>query len=378
MTRKDCFDAVFWIQADERQKLDRDVSQIATHLDLADATEAEDHVVSRDIAISWLANPHKSASPASNEAGDTISEASDANWLIIFDNADKPALLWDTWLKHAKGSILITSRDPASKTNLYFGHGVDVESLTPENAATLLRRLTSSVDSQDAINDSLHLSARFGGLPLAINQVAALILRRNMSFREFLRYYEAEVNISEVTKDHPGQQSHYYKHTLFTTWALESLNPDALSLVNILALLDPDRADEFILNVNDSTMNLPIELPCTEASYVAARTNLYTSSLIKRNLNEEYLVIHRLVQDVARARFTPTEYRDVFETACMLLIHALPEREHFSHDSSTWETSDRVTLHSSNLQKLYPKRKDWDLSAAAKFHFGHLIQVCGW
>ena len=378
LTRKEHFDAVFWVQADERQKLDRDISQIATHLELTNAAEAEDQVVSRNIAISWLSEPYRNSHPAVNADGEALSEAPDANWLIIFDNADKPEILRGDWLSGISGSILITSRDPAAKTNLYFVIGVEVECLAFEDAARLLRRLTSSVETPNIIDDSEALAKRLGGLPLAISQVAALVLRRNMSFKEFFGYYEKEVHISEITRDHPGLQLNHHNHTLFTTWALEDLDREALDLLNVLSLLDPDRVDEFIFDVEDDAPSLTLSIPKTTSSYLAARTLLFTCSLIKRNLDQDYLVIHRLVQDVARARLKPTEYRNVFDMALTLLVHALPEREQFSHDTSTWKRTDAIVLHASKLKTLYLMRKDWDLNTASAQQYAHLIQVTGW
>lgn len=42
LTRKSRFDAIFWVQADERQRLDRNISQITPHLGLTTTAEAED------------------------------------------------------------------------------------------------------------------------------------------------------------------------------------------------------------------------------------------------------------------------------------------------------------------------------------------------
>ena len=378
LTRKEHFDAVFWIQADDRQKLDRDISQIATHLELVNTIEAEDQVVSRNIAISWLSEPHRGSYPAVNADGEALQEAPDANWLMIFDNADSPEILRGDWLSGISGSILVTSRDPATKTNLYFSLGVEVECLTIENAAHLLRKLTSSIETPNKIHDSLALSRRLGGLPLAISQVAALILRRNMSYKEFLKYYEEEAHISEIVRDHPGLKLDHYNHTLFTTWALEGLDLEALALLNVLSLLDPDRADEWIFDADSTFLSPEASFPKRKPSYLAARTLLFTCSLIKRSLDQEYLVIHRLVQDVARARLTPSEFRDVFDTALTLLFRALPEREHFSHDTSTWDKSDKIVPHALSLNALYRKRKQWELNASSKGHFVHLIQITGW
>lgn len=80
--------------------------------------------------------------------------------------------------------------------------------------------------------------------------------------------------------------------------------------------------------------------------------------LIQRNSYGVSLVIHRLVQDVTRVRLLPADYLGVFELALMLLIRFLPEREHFSHDTSTWEASDRIVLLALKLYALYQKKEE--------------------
>ena len=378
LSRKEQFDAVFWIQADNREKLDRDMSQIAAHLKLTDDTEAEDQVVSRNVAIAWLSNPRKGPAPVSIIDGDFPSQRPHAKWLIIFDNADSPEILRDDWLMGTNGSILITSRDPAAKTRLHFNHGLDVDGLGNEDAASLLRTLTGSTDAPQVVDGSFALAKRLGGLPLGINQAAALMLRRGDSFRGFLQYYELEENIADLVKNHPGKQFDHYNHTLFTTWALESLDAEALALLNILSLLDPDRIDEFVLLMEDSSELLALGFPNTNKTLDAARTTLYTCSLITRHPDQEFLTIHRLIQDVARSRLSPSQYKDTYEMALTLLTHAWPEREHFSHDTSTWEISDRIVLHASNLQDLYLKKKGWELEVTSRRRLAHLIQVTGW
>jgi hypothetical protein len=54
-----------------------------------------------------------------------------ANWLIVFKNADQPEIINDFWPSNGYGSILVTSRDPMTKTQFFFGdEGLEVEPLS--------------------------------------------------------------------------------------------------------------------------------------------------------------------------------------------------------------------------------------------------------
>ena len=62
--------------------------EIAIEMQLIQATEAIDTVVTRNMVMEWLSSPYKAPSNGNDETPDVEQEM--ANWLIVFDNADKP------------------------------------------------------------------------------------------------------------------------------------------------------------------------------------------------------------------------------------------------------------------------------------------------
>lgn len=85
-----------------------------------------------------------------------------------------------------------------------------------------------------------------GGLPLAIKLAAAAILRHELTFEEFLVFYEAEPLAADVRLI-SLKPEHQYQHTLSTVWALHTLDESAHSLLRLLPVLDPDSIDEKII-----------------------------------------------------------------------------------------------------------------------------------
>ena len=85
---------------------------------------------------------------------------------------------------------------------------------------------------------------------------------------------------------------------LLTAWVMDTSDVEAQKLHNILAQLDPNCIDEFILDgFGEDPAFFPIAFPCTPSSHLAARTALYSYSSISQNRDQGYLILHRLFQE---------------------------------------------------------------------------------
>jgi hypothetical protein len=381
LTRKTHFDAVFWIEADEISKLAESFSQIALQLGLVTDAEATDRVVARNITLEWLSTSTK---PLSKEGNEPILGSVEVNWLLVFDNADNPELLRDYWPMASQGSILLTSRDPMIQNSLYQTVGADLKPFLPEAAAALLRKLTRSDESTEEKESSVELSTRLGGLPLAITQIAALIQKRQESFREFRAYFDEATSIASLEQDlrkakETNRQDHY-KHSLFTVWAFDSLGEMSTRLLETLTLMNPDHIQEFIL-----TEDLPPEVgrtfPATKELFGEARTDLLAASLVKRAHGE--LSLHRLVQDVVWAKMTLDGRAKAFSLAVQLLHPAWPQaQDTFSHDDmDLWKVQDQLVPHILRLLWAYLKLGVVSFGSekiSVKKSFAHLLQLGGW
>lgn len=109
-SRRRRFDAVFWMCAENEAELETEFCRIATELGIQDGSEQSNHTITKNKVKSWLSNPRKIMNGSDDKEG-----LSEANWLIIFDNADSPSLLQDYLQIYGRGSVLITSRDPSAK-----------------------------------------------------------------------------------------------------------------------------------------------------------------------------------------------------------------------------------------------------------------------
>lgn len=372
-SRKHSYDAVFWVQASSIAKLDESFTQISVELGLEDALKAGDRVVSRNIVMSWLANPIKNINSDENAA---TSQDKAITWLMVFDNADDLELLHDYWPTSKNGAVLVTSRDPLAKTNLYSRGGIDLEPLSTEDSASLLRKLTGHEQVLLDEGSSLAVSKRLGGLPLAISQAAAYIQRQDLTFSEFLDMYEVESIATEFQHVKIGYHQEY-QHTLSTVWSFDSLSPDAKALLDVLSFLDPDCIDEVILTQGTSIS--VAKFPSTSASYMNSRTTLLKSSLVKRNKEHGQLLLHRLTQDAVRLSLPKDLSQKSFAAATNLAFDFWPiPKIPFSHNVGDWTPSQKVVPHALWLQNLFLGSKDLVVDVEVKKSLAHLLQKVGW
>ena len=374
-SHKDRFDAVFWICADQAAKLAEGFGRMALELGLIsqDSVNARDQVVTRDVVKGWLAHPLKSSDPLDEKIANL------ATWLLVFDNVDDLAVLDDFWPLDGPGCVLFTGRDPLAKGHGYLAiHGIDLGPFSTEEASDFLMRLTKK-DELDEREVSKSVANRLGGLPLAMTQMAGVIIRRDLTFSEFLRTYDEEesrLELFESRFDRPVRRSGY-EHTLASVWALESLKHGAV-LLDVLSFLDPDGIQEYIITSHPEIVSLE-SFPRTTNAYQVARTELLQCSLIFRDKTSKKILSHRLIQDAARAKMKPKRFREVFSTTVMLLSSVWPFEEFsWRHGVARWQLCEELFPHILRLQQFASRLTPFKESLDADLELARLLTDAGW
>jgi tetratricopeptide (TPR) repeat protein len=378
LSRQQQFDAIFWVEADQTTQLSEGFSIIAAQLGFADSAD-QDRVVSRNITLEWLANPQ--ISPGSRDSslrsGQNACEY-EARWLLIFNNADDLELLRIFWPLTQTGSILVTSRDPMVKRGRA---GLELEPFETDEAATLLRTLTEFEDSPENREASTALAIRLGGLPLAITQIAALIDRWEMTLPEFLAHFDKQISIATMAKEKHENlpDSPYYKHSLLTVWALDSLIPEASAILQVLSFLSPDSIRESLLSATIPFTQAPASYPTLDEDFIRARSDLTKTSLVRRDRGEGKLVLHRLVQDVVRSQMDAIAIHSALGFSAQLILHAWPTSFlRFDHDIGTWDKSEELLPHILKLRDHFQTYLPGIESVEAKQNFAKLLLFAGW
>jgi hypothetical protein len=160
---RDDYKYILWVNADSLDTLNLDFSAIARMLNLPNKDAREQNLIINSVKL-WL---------------ETVGE-----WLLIFDNADKPELIKDFFPSKPKGHILVTSRAQEFQ-NLNFMTPVELPRLESGESVEFLLKRTGRKDVGKEEYEAIgQLSQEFDYLPLALEQAGAYISQRKSSFQE--------------------------------------------------------------------------------------------------------------------------------------------------------------------------------------------------
>ncbi|TVY58467.1 hypothetical protein LSUE1_G008732, partial [Lachnellula suecica] len=318
-TSMDRYDAVFWLNSDTRLALERSCRDVVQKLGL----DIEPRSTSREMLIllrQWCSS-------------------TDCAYLLILDNIDEVEIdqaVRDIWPPNLNnGSILATSRRPHQKSSP-FSFGLEVSAFDAEEGSKFLVSLIHTESFEPNENhQSLVLSERLGGHPLAIAQMAGKIRRRDLTIPEFLQLYDHNrMRIFRIRL--PISNPSSYSHDLSSVWLLsfKSLSLESRSLLGIISHLAPD--------------SIPAILLCRDLgeAFFEAVEGLLDSSLATRYSSSSGIVvfsIHRLVQVAFRDYLSLEEREKAFDAATQLVFDALKS-----------STLDNVTPNPSRCEILQP------------------------
>jgi tetratricopeptide (TPR) repeat protein len=249
-------------------------------------------------------------------------------WLLVFDNADDPALLRDALpVVRAGGKVLLTSR---AKTFAEVGirEPFRVETMDPEDARAFLLKRTKREESEPAAE----LARELGYLPLALEQAAAYVDTVGVSLREYLASFQRR-GLKLLEKGKPGAE---YPASVATTWNLSFTNvqkasPASAELLTAAAFLAPDLVPIEIFTLGCSELD---GLLAEALKGVAAEPLVFWElleplerySLVER-LPDDAFQLHRLTQEVVKDSLGEAGRRMWAERVIRALNTAYPDLE---------------------------------------------------
>ena len=247
--------------------------------------------------------------------------ASQAPWLLVFDNAPDRDSVARFVPPAGPGRVLITSRNQIWSV----GHSVQVPVLDPQAAAGFLVSRTGDADRRAA----LELAGMLGGLPLALEQAAAYVQASGESLAGYLSLFRKRRPEMLARGEPTG-----YPETVATTWRLafedvQQAAAGAAGLLRLLAFCAPDAIPlRLLLQPRRGLAGqlgeevAPVLAPLLEDELAAgdAIAALRRYSLISPAADGS-VSVHRLVQAVTADQM-PAELASYWRQAAATLIEA--------------------------------------------------------
>jgi tetratricopeptide (TPR) repeat protein len=217
----------------------------------------------------------------------------DPSWLLILDNADSKLARTEVERllgELAGGHVVVTSR--LANFSGYF-QPLELDVLAVEDAAAFLLARTEGLRraAPDDAAKARELAEELGGLALMLEQAAANIAKRRLTLVQYLEQWRSKRSEALEWFDETVTG---YPRAVAVTWetSVAQLSDDGRRLLERLAWLAPEKVPEALIDV-------PIR--GAEAENLRdAFDDLAAYSLVTRDAEGPFFLVHRFVQDVTR------------------------------------------------------------------------------
>ena len=310
--RREDYDVVWWVRANDAQTLAADYAHLADELGLPERDMPDQQAVVQAVRR-WLSRHQR--------------------WLLIFDNVQGPEVL-NLVPSGGGGHVLITSR--------YLGwrreaHPLQLDVLRRKEAVEFLLERTGESDHEAAEA----LAEVLGDLPLALEQAAAYIVEGGITLANYLEMFQRR-SAELLQRGAAGS----FDQTVDTSWNLsfERLKQESslgADLLRLCAFLAPDDIPRTLFTQGAS------ELPTSMAAAAADPITFSDAiSALRRYalvlVEEDHLSVHRLVQAVVRSRQVDGGQQR-WAGAAVRMVHASFPKD--SNEVGTWPTCARLLPH---------------------------------
>ncbi len=254
-------------------------------------------------------------------------------WLLIVDNADDLSLVEEFLPAADHGNLLLTTRAAAPGT---LAQRIEVEKMDLEESMLLLLRRArvlapgGTIDQASATDRAAAeaLAREMDGLPLALDQAGAYIEETQSRLSTYLQQYrQRQVRFLQRR----GGSGTEHPEPVAKTWSLsfekvELLDPVAADLLRFCAFLAPDAIPEQLILDGASELGLRLQAIAADASLLdEAIGTLLRYSLVKRQPDEQTIVVHRLVQAILKTSMDAATQQAWAENTVRALNRAFPD-----------------------------------------------------
>lgn len=307
----DRYDAVCWVAAESPTTLAAEYAGLAAKMNLqVDSTREQDAAIQQ--VHEWFDRHER--------------------WLLVFDNAEQAEDLKTYLPQNSTGHVVITSRNPNWRA---VADPLKVEIWSREESVAFLIKRTGRAEPEAAHD----LAKELGDLPLALAQAAGFIETRGLSLAEYVEFFRTRRR--ELWNREPPPDD--YEKTVATTWNLsaESLNPEALQLLWICALLAPEEIPRWFFTNGADELPEPLRsVVRDDLIFRDCLAKLRSLALIETT--NAGFSLHRLLQAVLRDGLVGEVYSKLLGHIVQFLAARFPFDE---EDPQTWARGAELLPH---------------------------------
>jgi tetratricopeptide (TPR) repeat protein len=285
-------------------------------------------------------------------------------WLLILDNVDTPAAMAEAerLLRNlAGGHVVITSRLANFPAHV---EPLELDVLTADDAVNFLLERTNGRrrSTADDAARAREVAEELGHLALALEVGAAYVAKRRLTFGQYLRQWRS--NRDEVLGWWDATVTGY-PSSVAATWrtSVGQLSEAGRRLLERLAWLAPEKIPEALLDN---------QIAGAEGENLSeALDDLSNFSLVTRDAEGPYFLVHRLVQDVTR-RSLPGDARHRSLVEALGWIDAASSFE--AHDVRFWPEAEALAPHAKAVTEHADAAEISKPTARLMNHLGLLFQ----
>ena len=341
--------AVLWVRADSEDSLRSGFADLALRLELPVATESRSLEDSVAQVRHWL------------ETTDRV--------LLVCDGADSPELLRRLLPRKGHCHVLITSRAHDFQL-LGIVDAVEVVELPHLEAVEFLLRRTGRVNTGPEERAAAHaLAQELGGLPLALEQAAAFVVTKAVSFADYLTSYKHR-SLRLLNRSPPLMGD--YPATVATTWHMNfeevKRSSAAVTLLRFSAFLAADAIPIALFTEGAAWLDPKLAQAIKDVKSDPVLIGellepLLRYSLVRRDRDANTISIHKMVQAVVRDSIHEDSRREYARRLVQALSATFPDPA----VHTTWATCDRFLGHALAATQLCAEHR-FEGEVAAHLH----------
>ncbi len=278
------------------------------------------------------------------------------NWLIIFDNVENMKELSNLLPQNCNGHILLTTLLPPTN---FITQSVEIPSMNPEEGTAFLLRRTQCTTKEHGLDEARREHLReagdiveeLGGLSLALDQAGAYIEEVLCTFGDYLDRYRSR---RAEFLNRRGWSSTMHELSLATALSLtfekvHEMNSAAVELLRLYAFLHAENIPEEMITQGAFLLEPPLRSVVADPHlFDEAIGALRRYSLVRRDMNEKTLSLHRLVQIILKEEITEKGGQISWAAyAVNVVSHILPPL-----DSTNWSRFQRYVAQAQSALSL--------------------------